>query len=207
MKSRALGREISRAFFEGDNLADPDEPAGLRQVIPSSQVYVAGTNGAPLTPAMLDEALDLVVPGNVHIFMGPLNRRKLTAAMLAGGAAATYQITYGGVDAMGEQTDRYGGAPIHIIRDRGTGTGILGFDETCGTSNITSSIYIVNFDQDCVFGIYNGDGPPGRRARPRRGPGQPWRARADRVLLELRAEAPQGRRSHSWTHGCVVTAA
>lgn len=160
MKSRALGREISRAFFEGDNLADPDEPAGLRQLLPSSQVYLAATNGGPLTPAMLDESLDMVIPGNVHIFMNALNRRKLTAAMLAGGAAATYQITYDGVDSMGEQTVRYGGAPIHIIRDRGTGSGILGFDETCGTSTITSSIYIVNFDQDSVFGIYNGDGPP-----------------------------------------------
>jgi hypothetical protein len=160
MKSRALGREISRTFLEGDNLADPDEPAGLRQVLPTGQVYLAGTNGAPLTTAMMDEALDLVIPGNVHIFMNALNRRKLTAAMLAGGSAATYQITYGNVDAMGEQTVRYGGAPIHIIRDRGTGTGILGFDETCGTSTITSSVYIVNFDADSVFGIFNGDGPP-----------------------------------------------
>ena len=128
MKSRALGREISRAFFEGDNQADPDEPAGLRQVIPSSQVYVAGTNGAPLTPNMLDEALDLVVPGNVHIFMGPLNRRKLTGSLLQGGVSATYQITYDGVDSMGEQVIRYGGAPAHIIRDAAPARASLGFD-------------------------------------------------------------------------------
>jgi len=160
MKARAMNREISRAFLEGDNLADPDEPAGMRQVLPAAQQLVAGTNGAALATSMLDQLIDMVVPGNLHFFMPPAARRALTAAMLAGGSAATYQITYGDVDSMGEQTVRYGGIPIHVIRDTGTGTGILGYDETCGSSNVTASIYLVNFDDDKVFGIFNGDGPP-----------------------------------------------
>jgi hypothetical protein len=80
--------------------------------------------------------------------------------MLAGGSAATYQITYGDVDSMGEQTVRYGGIPIHVIRDTGSGTGILGYDEVAGSSSLTASIYLVNFDDDKIFGIFNGDGPP-----------------------------------------------
>jgi len=160
MKARAMNREISRAFLEGDNLADPDEPSGLRQALPASQTLLAATNGGPITPGLLDQLIDMVIPGNLHFFMGPLNRRNLTQSMLQGGSAATYQITYGDVDSMGEQTVRYGGVPIHIIRDTGSGTGILGFDEVAGSSSLTSSVYLVNFDDDKVFGIFNGDGPP-----------------------------------------------
>lgn len=160
MKSRALSREYSRAFFEGDDLVDPDEMPGMRRRLQGSQVLLAGTNGASLTVAMVDELIDTVISGNVHLFMHKTLRRKFTSLLLAGGTSATYQVNYSDVDKMGKQVMQYNGVPIHVIEDRGNANSILGFDETAGTSAVTSSIYAINFAEDSVYGIFNGDGPP-----------------------------------------------
>lgn len=160
MKSRALSREYSRAFFEGDDLVDPDEMPGMRRRLQGSQVLLAGTNGASLTVAMVDELIDTVISGNVHLFMHKTLRRKFTSLLLAGGVGSTYQVTYGDIDKMGKQVMQYNGVPIHVIEDRGNANSILGFDETAGTSAVTSSIYAINFAEDSVYGIFNGDGPP-----------------------------------------------
>jgi hypothetical protein len=147
MKSRALSREYSRAFFEGDDLVDPDEMPGLRRRLTGNQVLLAGTNGASLTVAMIDE---------LHKTL----RRKFTSLLLAGGTSATYQVTYGDIDKMGKQVMMYNGVPIHVIEDRGNANSILGFDETAGSSSVTSSVYAVTFGEDACHGIFNGDGPP-----------------------------------------------
>jgi hypothetical protein len=161
MKSRALSREYSRAFFEGDDLVDPDEMPGLRRRLTGSQVLLAGTNGASLTLAMIDELIDAVIGGSdIHLFMHKTLRRKMTALITQGGTSATYMVTYTNVDGLGKQVMTYGGVPIHVIEDRGNANSILGFDETAGSSAVTSSIYAVNFGEDSVHGIFNGDGPP-----------------------------------------------
>lgn len=160
MKSRALSREYSRAFFEGDDLVDPDEMPGLRRRLTGSQVLLAGTNGAALTIAMIDELIDALIPGNRRLFMNKTLRRKVTSLLLAGGTSATYQVTYSDIDRMGKQVMTYNGVPIHVIEDRGNADTILGFDETAGTSDVTASIYGVTFGEDAVHGIFNGDGPP-----------------------------------------------
>lgn len=162
--ARAISREFSRSFFHGDDLVDPDEMPGLRRRLGSinggDQIVTAGANGAVITTAMMDELIDTVIDGDTHIFMNATNRRNLTAAIQAGGASATYMVTYSEVSGFGKQVMSYGGVPIHVIRDRGTGATILDFNETCGASNVTASAYIVTFGDDAVFGIYNGDGPP-----------------------------------------------
>jgi hypothetical protein len=160
MKSRALSREYSRSFFEGDDLVDPDEMPGLRRRLSGSQVLLAGTNGASLTVAMIDELIDTVVSGDIHLFMHKTARRKFTSLLLSGGAAASYNVTYSDIDKMGKQVMVYNGVPIHVIEDRGNANSILGYDETAGTSTITSSIYAVNFGEQEVYGIFAGDGPP-----------------------------------------------
>lgn len=160
MKSRALSREYSRAFFEGDDLVDPDEMPGLRRRLSGNQVLLAGTNGAAMTIAMIDELIDTVIMGDTHLFMHKSLRRRFTAQLLAAGSGSSYQVTYGDIDKMGKQVTRYNGVPIHVIEDRGNANSILGFDETAGTSDVTSSVYCVTFGEDSVYGIFNGDGPP-----------------------------------------------
>jgi hypothetical protein len=160
MKSRALSREYSRAFFEGDDLVDPDEMPGMRRRLTGNQVLLAGTNGASLALAMIDELIDSVIMGDTHLFMHKTARRKMTSLITQGGTSATYQVTYTNVDQLGKQIMTYNSVPIHVIEDRGNANSILGYDETAGTSDVTSSIYCVTFGEDSVHGIFNGDGPP-----------------------------------------------
>lgn len=160
MKSRAVSREYSRAFFEGDDLVDPDEMPGLRRRLTGNQVLLAGTNGAALTLAMIDELLDSIIMGDTHLFMHKIARRKMTSLITQGGSSATYQVTYTTVDQLGKQIMTYNGVPIHVIEDRGNANSIIGYDETAGTSDVTTSIYAVTFGEDAVHGIFNGDGPP-----------------------------------------------
>jgi hypothetical protein len=162
MKSRAISREYSRAAIEGDDLVDPDEMPGWRRRIPSGQVLVAATNGGPLTLPLLDELIDKVVSGNVHIFCNKFIRRKITGLIATAGTGANWVLNYDGVNdsQVGKQILNYNGVPIHVIEDRGNENSILGFDEVCGSSSVTSSLYAINFSESTTYGIYNGDGPP-----------------------------------------------
>lgn len=160
MKARALSREYSRAFFEGDDLVDPDELPGLRRRLSGNQVLLAGTNGAALTLAMIDELLDSVITGDTHLFMHKTLRRKVTSLITLAGSSATFRVMYDDVNSAGRQVTMYNGIPIHVIEDRGNTNSILGFDETAGSSTVTSSVYAVTFGEDATYGIYNGDGPP-----------------------------------------------
>ena len=58
-----------------------------------------------------------------------------------------------GNDAFGRQVMMYNGTAIRIIGDDITGSPILGFDETQGTSSVTSSIYVLGLSQDGVCGL------------------------------------------------------
>jgi hypothetical protein len=163
MKARSLSREFSRAFFEGDDLVDPDEMPGLRRRLTGNQVMVAGAAGAagPLTLPLMDELIDHTYGDNVHIFMNKTLRRKLTS-LITTPTSGAWRLNYDGVNdtQVGEQTLSYNGVPIHVVEDEGNEQTILGFDEACGASAITSSIYAVSFSDSTCYGIYNGDGPP-----------------------------------------------
>jgi hypothetical protein len=57
------------------------------------------------------------------------------------------------VDDFGRQIAVYAGVPIGIVEEDGSGNPILGFDETQGESDVTSSIYAVRFAPDMLSGI------------------------------------------------------
>jgi hypothetical protein len=162
MKSRSLSREFSRAFFEGDDLTDPDEMPGLRRRLTGNQVLVAAANGAALSLALMDQLIDRTVGGNLHIFMSKVDRRALTTLITTAGTTASWSIQYESVNDnnVGEQVTRYNGVPIHVVEDEGNEATILGKDEACGSSSVTGSIYCVNFSDNTCYGIFNGDGPP-----------------------------------------------
>lgn len=160
MKARALAREFERSFFEGDPLVDPDEMMGMRARLTGSQVITAGTNGATLTLAMVDQLIDAVSAnlGQVHLFMNKTLRRKMTN--LANAIGGSVVINYEDISKVGRQITMYNGIPIHIVEDMWDFSTILDFDETCGSSAVTASIYAVVFGEEMgVHGIYNGDGP------------------------------------------------
>lgn len=161
MKSRSLAREFERAFFEGDDLVDPDEMVGLRRRLVGNQVILAGAGGATLTLAMIDSLIDAVAAdvGEIHLWMNKALRRKMTNLVNAIGGSVV--VNYSSISDTGRQIQRYNGIPIHVVEDSWDVSTILGFDEDPGDgTQDTSSIYATAFSEDMgVHAIYNGDGP------------------------------------------------
>lgn len=153
LKSQAAANEYDRCFFEGDDLNDPNEMVGLRRRLTGNQVIQAATNGTALTLALLDQFLDLVPFDNKHLYMNKTLRRKITS--LVNAATGTGRIMWT-QDEYGRQQMSYAGVPIHVIERQGDASTILDFDETCGTSAVTASMYLCSYGPGRVHGIYNG---------------------------------------------------
>ncbi len=71
------------ALINGDATANPKQFDGLRKLIPASQVVVAGTNGAPLTLDLLDQAIDLNRGNPSMLVMSKKANRKLNSLLQA----------------------------------------------------------------------------------------------------------------------------
>jgi hypothetical protein len=152
LKVKAEAIKFTESFFEGDSGVDANSFDGLRTRLTGAQVITAGTNGATLTRAMLDDLID-AVPGLDVIYMNNRMIRKTNDLVRATGGTEPEPI-----EQFGRRVFFYEGIPIV---DPGFGldgtTRILGFDETTGTSNLTSSIYAVRFGaQEFVSGLENG---------------------------------------------------
>lgn len=142
-KVKKAGLFFDRYVIKGDPAADPLQFYGLNARLTGSQVIPAGTNGGPLTLDLLDEALDAVVGGNSRkvIVCNKAVRRQITALLrdAAGGAA---------ISEVGAQAREYDGAPIHVLDEDGDETPILDFNETQGSSNVTTSLYVLRPGSD-----------------------------------------------------------
>ena len=142
-KVKKAGLFFDRYVVKGDPAVDPLQFYGLNARLTGSQVMSAGTNGGTLTLDLLDEALDAVVGSNTKkvIVCNKAVRRSLTGLIRAsaGGAA---------VSDVGPQVREYDGAAIHVLDEDGDETPILGQNETQGTSNVTSSLYVIRPGSD-----------------------------------------------------------
>lgn len=157
MKVQAAANEFDRAFLEGDDLVDPNQLVGLRRRLMGNQVILQASGGGTLTTAALDQLTDLVPFDNKFLYMNRTLRRKLSALLNATGGSARIQYT---LNSMGQQVERYGGATIKIVEQKGDASTILDFDEDPGdTVSDTASIYCVSYGMDRVHGIWNGAKP------------------------------------------------
>lgn len=156
--AQAVSNAVDQAFWEGDEVVDVNSPSGMRQRITGSQAATVATNGGALTIDLLDTTLDSVPFSNRHIFMNRFERRKLNALLRATGTSVVMPMA---PNEVGRQLDMYGDAQIHVVERTGDASSILGFDEQCGSSAVTASIYVVAFGDDLVHGIYAGDSPGG----------------------------------------------
>jgi hypothetical protein len=150
--AKAAGLHFDKLFIDGDIAGNATQFDGLNVRLTGSQIITAGTNGATLTLAMVDDLLDRVRGPNQgkKLLMNKATRRKLKQLIVAaaGGAAVTD---------VGGSLKEYDGAMIVEMEEDQTNTLILGFDETTGSSNITASIYCVRFgsstDDEDVQGL------------------------------------------------------
>lgn len=155
MKIRALSLSWTQKFIKGDTASDPREFDGLQTRITGAQVISAGTtaNGAALSLAKLDEAIDQTL-NPTHIIMNKAMRRRLTAAarLTTVGGFITYEK-----DAFGRTLTKYNDLPILTVDLDNTQTAILGFTEASDSGTATStSIYVVSMGDGMLTGLQNG---------------------------------------------------
>lgn len=147
MKSKAVALTHLRTFFDGDTTAEPLEFDGLNVRLTGDQVIEAGTDGAELTLAMLDDLVDAVNGTPTVLLMNKKLRTKVRQLARNVGALTITR------DFLGREVDGYAGIPFGIVEDGPDGNPILGFDEEQGTATNSASIYAVRFGIDGMHGI------------------------------------------------------
>ena len=137
-KVKKAGLFFDRYVIRGDPGVDPLQFYGLNSRLAGSQVLDAGANGGPITLDLLDRALDAVPGSNDRKFIvcNKVVRRKITALVrsAAGGSA---------ISEIGPQAKEYDGAAIEVLDEDGDESPILAFNETQGSSNVTTSLYVI----------------------------------------------------------------
>ena len=142
-KVKKAGLFFDRYVIKGDPGVDALQFYGLNARLTGGQVLSAGTNGGALTLDLLDQALDAVAGSHDRkvIVCNKVVRRKITSLVrAAAGGAAMSEI--------GPQAREYDGAPIEVLDEDGDESPILAFNESHGTSNATSSLYVIRPGSD-----------------------------------------------------------
>lgn len=147
MKAKAAALTHLRTFFDGNTATNPKEFDGLNRRLTGDQVITAGTNGSVLALGMLDDLVDAVA-GTPTILLMNKKMRQTVRQMARNLGALTLTV-----DQLGRELEGYAGVPFGLIEEDETGAAILGFDETQGTANNTTSIYAVRMGADAVHGI------------------------------------------------------
>lgn len=120
------------ALINGDATANPKQFDGLRKLTPVGQTVVAGTNGAPLTLDLLDQAIDLNRGNPSMLIMSKKANRKLNALLQAQQRFVDTTEVTGGF-----RVQVYNGIPIFrsiFISDA----------QTQGTSNVATDIFVLD---------------------------------------------------------------
>lgn len=145
-RAKAVAHAFSDSFFNGDTAANAKSFDGLHKLIPADQTVTAGTNGAALTLAMLDELIDRVQPGRPDLLlMSKRTRRKLKDLRRTSG-----YVLETGINQFGQQVEFYDGIPL-VVDD------FIKDDQALGTGTNLSSIYAVRFGQGSgVMGLEHG---------------------------------------------------
>jgi hypothetical protein len=155
MKIRALSLAWTRKFIKGDASTEPREFDGLQVRVTGSQLISAGStaNGAALSLAKLDEAIDQVL-NPTHLIMSKAMARKFAAAARA--TSVSGYITYT-PDQLGRRILNYNDLPILTVDLDDASNAILPFTEAAASGTATAtSIYVVSIGADALTGIQNG---------------------------------------------------
>ena len=156
-KSRAAALYFDWAFVNADPAVDAKAFYGLKSRIGEAQKVTQSANGATITWEKVIQALNLTVGENASkaILLNRTNRMNLINDAMADNAGKVY---YQRVSAAEE---RFDGALMVTFDDADLPSPIMPFTETCGTSQVTSSIYVIQLggeaEQEYVQGLIFGD--------------------------------------------------
>jgi len=148
-KVKKAGLFFDRYVIKGDPAVNANQFYGLNYRLTGAQVLNPGANGGALT-------LDAVAGSNDRkiIVCNKVVRRKITSLLrAAAGGSAMSEI--------GPQAREYDGATIEVLDEDGDEAPILAFDETQGSSSITTSLYVIrpggDVDGEHVQGLIGAD--------------------------------------------------
>lgn len=147
LKAKAVRDAFESAFIQGDTTANPKQFDGLAKLTTTGQTITAGTNGASLTLAMLDELIDKVRPGRPDLLiMSKRTRRSLTQLVRGSGVfLETRQNRFGMFQ------EFYAGIPIGV-------SDYVPDNETQGTNSDCSSVYAVQVGEGRLAGLQGAGG-------------------------------------------------
>jgi HK97 family phage major capsid protein len=147
LKAKAVRDAFETAFIQGDSSVNSKQFDGLGRLTTTAQTITAGTNGAQLTLAMLDELIDKVRPGRPDLLiMSKRTRRQLTQVVRGSGAFMETRQ-----NAFGTFQEFYAGIPIAV-------SDYVPDTETQGTATNASSVYAVQFGEGRLAGLQGAGG-------------------------------------------------
>ncbi len=163
-KTQGVANYYNEQFIKGDQQANPREFNGLQTVMESqilgSQTLTAGANGAALSLLLLDEAIQAVRNAGI-IFCSKAMARKFWAAGRDSTVAGfvNYQPNDSAVAGrgLGAAITFYNGLPIVPLAGAFNRDDILPFEETQGSSDLASSIYIARLGEEGLYGAQMGN--------------------------------------------------
>ncbi len=150
MKVLASVKAWDLAFLKGSPISDPNSMVGLYSRISGSQLITNAANGGALTLASLNNLRD-AVPFNpqreegmkqgdgidVFMLMRRTVRNKIDALMEAQTGSLRIEVDK---DSFGRRVEKFRGATLKVIEERGTGNSTLNYEEDPGdgTADCTS---------------------------------------------------------------------
>src|SRR5215218_2069932 len=147
-RAKAVAHLFSDSFFNGDTSVNAKAFDGLTKALNgTAQEISAGANGGQLTLDMMDQVIDLVMPGKPDaLFMSRRTRRKLSSLRRASG-----NLLETDVDAFGRRALFYDGIPV-VVDDFVSDT------QTQGTATSQcSSVYAAKLGQGVgMMGLEHG---------------------------------------------------
>ena len=137
-RAKSIAHLFSDSFFNGDTGLNPKTFDGLNKVLNSTaQEVTAGANGAQLTLDMMDQMIDLVMPGKPDaIFLSRRTRRKLSSLRRSSGNLLEVDV-----DQFGQRALFYDGIALYVD-DFISDTQVQG-----SSGGVCSAVYAVKFGQ------------------------------------------------------------
>jgi hypothetical protein len=156
-KVRALSLAWTKKFIKGDTASAPREFDGLQTRLTGDQLIDAGatSGGDALSLFKLDELMDQTM-NPTHFIMNKTMKRRLSQAARNSSVGGYVSYT---TDSFGRSVMNWNDLPIITIDLDESSSAILPFTEANpgGGTAASTSIYCVNFSEDGVMGLENGN--------------------------------------------------
>jgi hypothetical protein len=135
-RTKVIGAYITDQVLHGQGKTDQEKLVGIDTRATGAQLITAATNGTTMTLDLFHSLIDAVIDQGAGRFslMNITTWRALKKSIITAAGGATVQEVAQGIF-------RYEGVDIVIARQDHEGNELLAFDETCGSSNATASVY------------------------------------------------------------------